>query len=882
VGVCKGLCCSEKGLMKPVGKTDSHTNIDGAYLVLIVSLQQVCDHVLRGFAMREQGKGGSERETSKASHLLPPCNYSPWHTANGLCVEDLCNGVEDVVAELIGSLLVAAIQSDERDLVIRGICALDGGVQSHLKAVIEGAVTAIPVATALAATAADVSGGNEPSEYVQKEQILADQHIQKRLEIVTEELEDAYTMHDAILLELQTKNKEYDELQFQVQDAMHAVDRVKVLEEELESLHGMEIKFVKMKADCERFKEALDEAKPRLQELATLQVEHTSVLNIKQEQAATIEILEARVKQYRINVSSSELKLSGLKASMERKDVELSRLVQTKNALTDEVKSLKASVASLEDRLSTREQVELSAGNNIDADGQVADAEHRAQLEEECARLRQALAGKQDHNIEVTSLEDRIADAAAFAAGLETNIKAQTLQNTELEQALDDRDEQIQNLDHKLEKLVMQIENERIQNSTARQGQSNEILFLKAEVQTYARQAETAQVGQKHLETQLRMVKKQEERRLSNVTQTFELNAVTTLTAKASPLVAASSRPHASYSHPPQASDANVGPNYPQNVTDAVRIAELQRRNKARPAHLRSSHALEMQEQKETSAFWGQLQSSAYELSPTKKEARSPVQQAQFQSQLQNIFVSEEGAPALAFAPMSVSEREMKKQSPIPSTRSVNEQQLAEVRQAKAFEGSAVAEQIKMPKSHAFAVAEPKSKAKMPNRMAQKMAEAAQKKEAKLAKMREEKHEEEAAGKAKAKQKKPTKYSNVKSKFSDTRAPVKKETTPKDENALQSMAKVGSTKAASLNVPAVKPPLTPGSGGRGRQLPNLPSTKVPVSPTNFVQLHRGVSSPYTTAGKDMLSCTMKSTGKSTPLASRSLNTLADDYGTPAR
>jgi hypothetical protein len=32
-----------------------------------------------------------------------------------------------------------------------------------------------------------------------------------------------------------------------------------------------------------------------------------------------------------------------------------------------------------------------------------------------------------------------------------------------------------------------------------------------------------------------------------------------------------------------------------------------------------------------------------------------------------------------------------------------------------------------MPKSHAFAVAEPKSKAKMPNRMAQKMAEAAQK-----------------------------------------------------------------------------------------------------------------------------------------------------------
>jgi hypothetical protein len=814
------------------------------------------------------------------------------HTAQGLRVKELCNGVEEVMAELLGALLVAAIQSDGRDQVIRGICALDGGVQSHLKAVIEGAVTAVPVATMQSAADAEVSAGEErastttttttttateSSEYVQKEQILADEHIRKRLETVTEELEDAYTMHDAILLELQTKNKQFDELQFQCQDAMHAVDRVKVLEEELESLHGMELKFVKMKADSERFKQALDEAKPRLQDLATLQGEHTSAVNTNRDQAAKIELLEARVKQYRINVSSSELKLSELRASMERKDAEMSRLVQTKNALTDEVKSLKVAIASLEGQLSIREQAaDQSIEDNIDADGQVADAEQRVHLVEECARLRKELDGKQNHNIEIVSLEDRIADSAAFAAGLEAKIKAQTIQNAKNQQAIEEKDSEIQQLYFKLETFAKQAATERSQNDVAHQQQSTELHSLRAEVHKFAQEAQTAQMSQKHLETQLRMVKKQQEaRRLSNVTQTFELPAAPVTAAKELPQMNTNYRQQQTFSQPPWANTENVGSNHPHNITDADRIAELNRRNKARQPHLRSSHAIEMQTQKDTSDFWGKMQSSAYEISPKKKGPRSPVQQAQaqFRSQLNfsgfaNEPEAKEPAKLLAFTAMDEPEQELIMVAPADPP----------VEVADSLLGGALQEKFAMPKAQVFAVAEPKTKSKMPSRMANKMAEDAKKKEAKLAKMIAEKEEQEAAEKKAKKKKGTTKYSNVKSKLGATRAPATKQ--PADENAMQSKAKVGSTKAVAP--PAAKKLVGPPSAGRGRQLPNVPTNSAPPSPGNFLQVHRGVSSPFQSAEKDPLACTMKSTGKSTPLASRRLNMLVDEYSTPAR
>lgn len=840
---------------------------------------------------------------------------------------ELSAGNVDALAQLLGALLIAAIQSDSRDMVIRGITQLNGGVQAHLKAVIEGAVIVTaptskqdanngnaaeqhdahqgagdPAAAAVAAAAAaDAATAAEEEEdagavgdaadlsvdqenfnstavvHAQKEHRLAEEHMRKRLTTVQDELDDAYALHDEVLLELQGKNKEIDELQFRLQDTEHAVDRVKVLEEELESLQGMEIKFVKMKADSERFKQALEEAKPRLQELASLQKEHVSVTSANRVQTDQIQVLEARVKEYRVRVSSSELKLSELRASTERKDVEMKRLVETRNTLGDEVKNLKMKVTTLESRLANQE-AEFAAGAGATNDGQLAEAERLAYLEEECAKLRTELSSKKDFDIEKGSLEDRIADGAAFSDGLEGKIKAQASEIHEHTKVLEDKDTEIEQLQYKLAAAVKEKDAEIEQLNAARSHQASETNSLRDQMRKISQEYATAQVSMKHMEAQLRMSKKQDEkasRRLSFMPQAEAVAAT----------APAAEEPARAYHNPNPSwwgGDAAAGPNYPSNGTDADRIAELKRRNKARAPHLRSSHALEMQEQKSTSAFWDTLQNSAYTMSPKPggilaSPAAVHVSNSPYRVKPSNltsqIFPSAGKATPLRKLADSVETK------PEPSASN-----------AAAFDAPAV--ELAMPKGKMFdATSKPVAK-KMPGKLAKRMADAKAKKEAGMAnaarqKDVKEKAEKEKAAKAKKKKKAASKHSTAStSSYSATGRFVSK---PKqaakgalpavaapqesaDENVAQFKAKAGSVliKKGGLAVPGSK---------LRRKLPVSPSESKSIDGMGMAFIQRGVITPLngTARPKDPFSCTVKSAGKSTPL--RRLD-LVDNYDSP--
>lgn len=199
--------------------------------------------------------------------------------------------------------------------------------------------------------------------------------------------------------------------------------------------------------------------------------------------------------------------------------------------------------------------------------------------------------------------------------------------------------------------------------------------------------------------------------------------------------------------------------------------------------------------------------------------------------------------------------------------------------------------ELQMPKGQAFAVTSEPVSRKMPPGIAKRMAEAKAKKDASIANAARQKDikdakEKEKAAKAKAKKKAGNKHSNVQSNYSSTgrvsasATKTKSKTTKaaataappaNDENVAQSNAKAGistiQAKKGGLKVPGSE------SRRRSRQLPASPMATAAktMADMGLDRVHRGLKTPtqaLNATAKDPFSCTVRSSGKATPLRSR--------------
>ena len=391
----------------------------------------------------------------------------------------------------------------------------------------------------------------------------------------------------------------------------------------------------------------MEGAKPKLKEYAIISKDYHHLKLAHEEHVNRNAMLDARIKEYRLSLATTELTLSEMRSSVERKDAEVQRALQSKNTAADEIVELKKKVANLEAEISVASH-SSSAEQDMEFSNHAADVQQLSLLQDECAQLRQTLESKQSMSKDFEANQDRLEDSKAFCSGLEGKVNTLNRALLERDAALEAKDEEIQELEYRMSIYVRQNDKERAENDEARSYLASANLKAKQTLQRTEMELRDSQIQLKTMEHKFRSQQQHTQQdskselvrsrgRISELeaqlldaqskmnqlkrrqSRSFSspLSKVLTpsLAAKvASPLHQATKRTTCA---PPWAlHDSNSGQrNGPSYLTDAQRMEELRRRNEKNQRHLRTSYALETQDDK-TSQFWNTLTQSAYVLSP--------------------------------------------------------------------------------------------------------------------------------------------------------------------------------------------------------------------------------------------------------------------------
>ena len=275
-------------------------------------------------------------------------------------------------------------------------------------------------------------------------------------------------------------------------------------------------------------------------------------------------------------------------------------------------------------------------------------------LREECANLRLKLASKQSMEEGFESVQDRLEDSKALCTGLESKINGLHHEMLDREETIEVKDNEIQELEYKMNIYVRQNDKERAENDEARTYLAEENMKARQAVKRAELELRDSNVRMKTMELKFRTEGShpssdltRARARISNLEQQLldaqaKMNKLKRRQSRtfASPLPAAyhAASPlqaRATSAAPPWAlHDGNAGSRGPSYKTDAERAAELRQRNAKNQRHLRTSYALETQEN--SAKFWDTLSKSAYVSSPVFHTA-SPASNAAAPAVIESI-----------------------------------------------------------------------------------------------------------------------------------------------------------------------------------------------------------------------------------------------------
>mmetsp|Transcript_135 Transcript_135/g.344 ORF Transcript_135/g.344 Transcript_135/m.344 type:complete len:861 (-) Transcript_135:109-2691(-) len=484
------------------------------------------------------------------------------------------------VNKIMKLLLFSAVTSPENATFVKAITGMDTAVQNDLMTAISemrqacasvGVAPLSPAGTPTAARGSPIALALSPTVvYKQRTPGTADGKLHAENRQLRDQLQrarnDAYeagTLYDEAHDELAAKNRVIDELRFRVRDAEATVDRLKPLEDEVDDLRRFEQKYTTLSARYHEASTQLEGAKATEAELAKLRKAHNKLVVDAKEATASCEALDTRVKDYRVRLKTAEQQLLEEQSGAARKEAEMTRLSSQRDRLQEQLSLLKAEKATLRtelDEITTqRPQFTQKAEPSQDVLKRVTE------LERENAELTASLATKEEaHRREIAALCDELDDAK----GLHNELaKKLTLETSE-------RDARISELEFELRQQADDVSGERQRARRAQQLSSKANAFCNQQL------AELRRVQQENDDLKRAATKQQARQERVNT-------AGPSTTARRYGSVAP-------WESETSAQDVS-NPTSFENMTDAARRAEIARRNKKQPAHLRSDYALEQQ-----------------------------------------------------------------------------------------------------------------------------------------------------------------------------------------------------------------------------------------------------------------------------------------------
>eukprot|EP00041_Stephanoeca_diplocostata_P024855 m.639809 g.639809 ORF g.639809 m.639809 type:complete len:997 (+) comp22618_c0_seq1:93-3083(+) len=572
------------------------------------SIAQLSDGRILALIASKILPGNTTEGTSPAGtfeHILEGCqgqfnrSFTPLFSS-----ERAASGDESEIKKIINLLLLMAVQSEEKGVFIQGITSLANDVQYELMSAIESLnsqlsdlgincmspVKSVPGSPAFAACMSPmmVSRSRRTSmdnglhgthsriptlrNGQQQENNQAEtRHLRERLQKAEDELHDALVMHDTVVEELQGKNRDLESLRFRVREAEAAVERVKVLEEELEETRAVESKYRKVDARLKQVSAELAATKTEAADLRGLQLEFTALKNTHQASTERMSSLDARVKELRVTVKSAELKYAEAHASNTRKQNEIERLSQSRTQMQELVTQLKTENSAL--RRDNAATVESGATLGFSSVNEVEFKKQREtiqQLEEQVCELQASKAMAQaTHTAAMEALQQELEDTHDVRAALEKRFTADI-------SARDAR--------------VLELENMLASNDGDASRFATDAQLARDEASKAAAYAESLEDEVARLRAKLaKAFHDMAHKPAASYSKDYEHQRSNKPDSHAP---ASHTRPETA---PPAWSQGGGPVGGLDYLTDEARMAEMARRNRQRPPHLRSQYAIEMQ-----------------------------------------------------------------------------------------------------------------------------------------------------------------------------------------------------------------------------------------------------------------------------------------------
>eukprot|EP00050_Salpingoeca_kvevrii_P010332 m.7724 g.7724 ORF g.7724 m.7724 type:complete len:701 (-) comp2793_c0_seq1:99-2201(-) len=493
-------------------------------------------------------------------------------------------GNEEELEKLVTMMLCAAVQCDNKADFIRVITFLEDEVQAELMSAIThalpspSAATGGAVAPQLAAVIAAPATPGAPSPIPRHMALFSPaqspvakaavvNELRRDLQHARMELEDALCVNSELVAELNGKSKAMDLLKFRIQELEAKAAQVSALEDELDQLRPLKPASERLEKEVERLRQT-QAAMPDAADYQHSQRELRELQSKFEEQSQQLSLTEARLKEFRSGSTQSQLKLTELEASLQRKTQEVGELLTQRESTEARNKELELEIATLQSRveeLSARPSEQgTSTMNELEAEYKMT------HLLAENDTLKQRLASFEERIADAYKMQDRLEQEEQLVALLkdkavttQTELAKWKQQARDLKKGLDDQ------IAH--DQSIINQANAKIEQANAKIGSlERELVRLKTEL----RQEKVASVWASH--------------------KASSASAKATPARKEMrddpPATAAQRRKQHFGSAPPWAQEPEVSYEKP---VDADRLAELRRRNERQRPHLQESYMLE-------------------------------------------------------------------------------------------------------------------------------------------------------------------------------------------------------------------------------------------------------------------------------------------------
>jgi hypothetical protein len=480
------------------------------------------------------------------------------------------------IFKIIKLLLFSAVTGPENGSFIQTITMMDAPVQRELMQGIEemrqafatAGVTPITPVRSRDCRALSTSPLSRRSSPLAKAPSTPDgrlvaenKQLREKLEETRVHLDEASTLYDELLAELKWKNPKIDQLEFRVREAEGATTRLKQVEDEVEELRGAEVKYSLLVTRYQEAVEKLDGVKAIKSEVAKLRKENEALATTAREATENGGTLNARVTDYRVRLKTAEQQLDEANSSAARKSKEIERVSSQRDRLQEQLSVLKASVAVLRTELEEAQaQREIPAREPVEPELN----QEQATLQRRNTELADAMENLvESHKQNISAMQDDLEDARALRVDLTSKITTVSLE----------RDGRISELEFQLRQQEDDVSAERVNAQRAH------TMLNKAE-----------EFGREQTAVMRRLQQENDDLKAS-------------LSRRPQPQQRAASPPPVAN---PQKRYVSAAPwehdvpapavlNDNTSMMDADRRAELERRNRMRPQHLRSDYTLEKQ-----------------------------------------------------------------------------------------------------------------------------------------------------------------------------------------------------------------------------------------------------------------------------------------------